>query len=107
MAAMKARSLSQVEGPVIVACGAPYGSGGLGRHLQELVEYFRGRGLETRYFAASLEGGPDNGTALWPTWTRWANRWTPLRFSAAQQSFLECVAFDRALARRLPKGKML
>jgi glycosyltransferase involved in cell wall biosynthesis len=41
---------------------------------------------------------------VWVKWVEWLKRLPPLRFSAAWQGYLEAVAFDRAVAERLPEG---
>lgn len=86
-----------LRGPVVIACAAPYGIGGLGRHLQELDEYCRARDLQTRLFSASSI----------PRWASLTNRWTPLRFSPAWQAYAESIIFDRFVARNLGKAKTL
>lgn len=84
-----------LRAPVVIACAAPYGAGGMGRHLQELDDYCRARNLETRVFSAADA----------PRWTRFLNRFTPLRFSPSWQGYLESVVFDRQIAKLLPEAK--
>src|SRR4051812_25708456 len=92
---MNESALTTVEGPVVIACAAPFGLGGLGRHLRELVDFFRARHLQTEFFdAKSL-----------PAWLTFARRFTPLRFSAAWQSYFEALLFDFTVSRRLPHAK--
>lgn len=92
---MNEHALADVEGPVVLACAAPFGVGGLGRHLRELVDFLRARNLKTEYFDSNIS----------PGWFGLLARFTPLRFSAAWRSFLGGVVFDRAVARRLPKAE--
>jgi glycosyltransferase involved in cell wall biosynthesis len=104
MAAMNEDALPGVRGPVVIACAAPFGVGGMGRHLEELVEFCRGRGWETRWFATELKNGPANGKAVGSQWIKWLRKLPPMRFSAAWQGYLEAIAFDRAVAAKLPEG---
>jgi glycosyltransferase involved in cell wall biosynthesis len=104
MAAMNEHALAGVRGPVTIACAAPFGIGGMGRHLEELVSFCRGRGWETRWFATNLNGGPEGGEMVRVRWAEWLKRIPPVRFSAAWQGYLEAVAFDRAVAGRLSDG---
>jgi glycosyltransferase involved in cell wall biosynthesis len=92
---MNERAFADVEGPVVIACAAPFGGGGMGRHLRELVDFFRARNLNVENFDATLS----------PGWLKLVNRFTPLRFFAARQGFLEACAFDQRVARRLPAAK--
>src|SRR5688572_8943299 len=48
----------------VVACAAPYGVGGLGQHLAEIVEEARRRGEEVRYFATSIKKEDPLGRVL-------------------------------------------
>jgi len=101
---MNENALAGVRGPVVIACAAPFGVGGMGRHLEELVEFCRARGWETSWFATNLKGGPEGGEAIRVRWIEWLKRLPPVRFSAAWQGFLEAVAFDRAVAARFQNG---
>jgi glycosyltransferase involved in cell wall biosynthesis len=105
MVAMNESALAGVRGPIVIACAAPYGIGGMGRHLQELVEFCRARQWETKWFASDAKGGPEGGEVVRVKWVDWLKRLPPIRFSAAWQGYLESIAFDGAISERLPNGQ--
>jgi glycosyltransferase involved in cell wall biosynthesis len=86
-----------------IACTAPFGAGGLGRHLKELAEDAVARGERVAcYSFGPADAGPRN-TAIPMTLPNWLLSRTPLRFSPG---WSQCVAnsyFDRAVARLLEK----
>jgi glycosyltransferase involved in cell wall biosynthesis len=90
-----------------LACPAPFGQGGLGRHLAELVAGVRATGTAVRYFGTGVPTDDPDGTAVPARWLPRLTRFTPVRFRNDWQSFLGCREFDSAVARRLPPGKML
>ena len=92
---MNENAFADVQGPVVVACAAPYGIGGLGRHFQEFVEFFKAR---------KIQAWPISIEAI-PKWVKLAGRFSPLRFSVAWQGFIESIAFDRSVAKRLPPAE--
>lgn len=92
---MNENAFAAVKGPVVIACAAPYGAGGLGRHFQELVDFFKAR---------KIQAWPISTEAI-PKWMKWAHRFTPLRFSVAWQGFTESVLFDRSVAKGLPSAE--
>lgn len=92
---MNETALTNVEGPVVIACAAPFGVGGMGRHLCELVDFFRARNLATEYLDSKIV----------PRWMPLAGRFTPLRFAAAWRGFFEAIFFDSIVARRLPRAR--
>jgi glycosyltransferase involved in cell wall biosynthesis len=92
---MNEDAFGDVKGPVVIACAAPYGVGGLGRHFQEIVDFFKAR---------AIQAWPLSTEAI-PKWMKWAQRLTPLRFSVAWQGFTESIAFDRSVAKRLPRAE--
>jgi len=93
---MNAEALQDLPSPVVVACASPLGVGGIGRHFQELVEQLRAAGKETQCIALEKT----------PAWIKWINR-GPLRFHPAWQGFLEAMAFDASVARRIPEARTL
>jgi glycosyltransferase involved in cell wall biosynthesis len=104
---MNENALTEMRGPVVIACAAPYGVGGLGRHLQELVEFSNARGVQTRYFAFDVSNGPAGGTAIAPSWIQLLKRLPPVRFSPAWQAWIEARVFDNSVARQLPRCETL
>jgi glycosyltransferase involved in cell wall biosynthesis len=90
-----------------VSCPAPYGQGGLGRHLAEVVTAARAAGDDVRYFASFVRAADSAGTEILPRWSPLLVRFTPLRWARTQHAWLANVEFDRAVARKLPPGRRL
>jgi glycosyltransferase involved in cell wall biosynthesis len=95
------------EGSTVVTCFAPFGEGGLGRHLEEIVDALRRSGRPARYIGEPLRETPAAGP-----WSR--SRATlstmvapVLRLSPAWHMWAACVDFDRCAARRLPPADHL
>ncbi|MDX1546901.1 MAG: hypothetical protein R3247_07935, partial [Rhodothermales bacterium] len=84
-----------------IACNAPYGRGGLGQHLRQVVEDARAKGLLRTYYAHTAKPGDAAGTVIDPAPYRRLARYTPLRFRAGWRNYLIGDLFDRAVARRL------
>jgi hypothetical protein len=89
-------------GSVVVSCGAPFGGGGLGRHLKEIVDALERNGQERSYICATnLKAQP--GAAL-----RLPNPTALLaRFSPGRRLRKVRVEFDAAAARQLPQADQL
>ena len=83
------------------SCRAAYGSGGLGRHLEELVEGARAQGSLAGYYTTSPKENDAVGVAVSEPLMSRLGRWTPVRFSPGWSSFLTFDLFDRAVARAL------
>ena len=92
---------------VVIAGPAPFGQGGLGRHLAELVAETKEASGAVRYFATATPTGDPDGMAVRTPWLPWVLRFTPVRFSPEWRSFLGFWGFDRAVARRLSPGRVL
>lgn len=90
-----------------LACNAPYGSGGLGRHLAELVEYWRDRHDLCRYYTTVVPAEDPAGQEMGVPFLSPLFRYTPLRFSPGWQNHLNGDWFDRAVARQLQPGHTL
>jgi len=91
----------------VVACPAPYGIAGMGRHLAEVVAAAREAGDDVRYFASAIAPDDTAGIALPPRWSHLVVRYTPLRWARSDHSWLANVEFDRAVMRRLRPGRRL
>lgn len=89
----------------VISCPAPYGRGGLGRHLAELMGVAPAGG--TRYFATATQEDDPRGEEVPLEWLPRLTRWTPVRFRPDWQSYLGNREFDRAVAARLPRGRTL
>jgi glycosyltransferase involved in cell wall biosynthesis len=85
-----------------LSCAAPYGAGGLGQHLAQVVEEARAAGQLLRYFAAAPKAGDSTGEPVARRWLGPVARFTPVRFSPAWKAYLGSAVFDRAVAGRLP-----
>ena len=85
-----------------IACNAPYGQGGLGRHLAQVVEEMRAEGVLKAYYAHALKPSDEaHGEVVINTYYRLLRRYSPLRFSHGWRKYLAADLFDRAVARRL------
>jgi glycosyltransferase involved in cell wall biosynthesis len=94
-------------GETVISCPAPFGSGGLGRHLKEIVDATARRGRQGTYIA---EGAPRPAAvrAARPSLALAGALLAPLaRHSAAARAWSASVAFDGYAARRLPRAEHL
>ena len=89
----------------IVSCPAPFGCGGLGRHLAELVAEVRSAGDPVRYYAPAVPAGDSDGETVAVGLLPWAFRFTPVRFSHGWKIFLGGWRFDYAVAGRLLRAR--
>jgi glycosyltransferase involved in cell wall biosynthesis len=91
-------------GPTVVSSTGPYGSGGLGQHLAELVEGLRGEGNLAGYLtprpAPQDAGGV--GVVVEPSRVARAILKAPVRTSPGLRVLVGNTGFDFAGARRLP-----
>ena len=88
-----------------IACSAPYGHGGLGQHLAQVVEEARQEGGVQHYYTASILPGDAAGIAVPLPLLPWAFQYTPLRFSPGGKSHFGNELFDRKVAARLTPGE--
>ncbi len=105
------------SGSVVVSCPAPYGGGGLGRHLQEIVEALDRRGQPRSVICESSDVDVDAGADEPPTAPDAGEpaRAPALaaaaaslgRFSPAWRIWSASVVFDADAARRLPAAEHL
>jgi glycosyltransferase involved in cell wall biosynthesis len=91
----------------VISCGAPYGVGGQGRHLAQLVEEARRTDPTVRYYAASTRPDDSGGRAVHSRLQRPVASYTPLRFSSGGKSWLAGELHDRAVARALEPGRRI
>jgi glycosyltransferase involved in cell wall biosynthesis len=89
-----------------IACSAPYGCGGLGQHLAEIVESARQEGKLTRYYARLAQSQDPAGCSIALPMLDPLFTYTPIRFSPGWQNYLNAEIFDRAAAARLHFGQM-
>ncbi len=94
-------------GETILSCPAPYGAGGLGGHLAQIVEEVRAAGDLAAYFAVAVKPGDPVRHEIRPRWLPFVCRITPARFRPDWQGFLGGVAFDRGVARQLPPARQI
>jgi glycosyltransferase involved in cell wall biosynthesis len=80
-----------------ISCNAPYGNGGLGRHLEELVEDARTAGTLAKYYTTRPKAGDPAGVPVNDPWAPRLSRWTPIRFSHGWRAYLGFDRFDRAV----------
>src|ERR1700693_1087370 len=96
------------SGRVVVSCSAPLGVGGLGRHLNEIVDALHRREQAT----VRIDGSGYEDSRAGHRGPRLPTRSTvlarlPVRFSAATRLWAYSVDFDAYAARRLPAAEHL
>jgi glycosyltransferase involved in cell wall biosynthesis len=104
---MRAQEQAMPAGETVVSCPAPYGVGGLGRHLEEIVEALERRGRRPVYLSedddtrrASRRGRPRMAELI--------GAFKPLgRLSPAWRMWAVSVEFDASRARALPPAEHL
>jgi glycosyltransferase involved in cell wall biosynthesis len=95
------------SGLSVVSCTGPYGTGGLGRHLAELVEPLRERDALSAYLTPAPRAEDRGGCGIavpMPRLTEALLAVPPVRFAPGWRVLLANTAFDAAAARRLPRG---
>lgn len=85
----------------VIACGAPYGSGGLGRHLTQVIEEARAAGELARYYATSAPPDDDEGSEIDMRRLLSTIQRTPLRYDAGWRNYALAAAFDWSVSSRL------
>ncbi len=86
-----------------LACAAPYGRGGMGQHLAQLVEEARDAGRLERYFADAICPGDAAGQVTQAAWLPRLARYTPARFSPGWLAYFGGDLFDREAAQQLSR----
>src|SRR4029453_19301756 len=87
-----------------VSCRAPYGEGGLGQHLAQVVEAARRDGYRTAYFALRARKGDFDGVDVASRALPFLLDYGPARFRPDWRATLSAELFDRAVASRLRPG---
>ncbi len=108
--AQAAQEAALPAGRVVVTCGAPFASGGLGRHLQEIVQTLDRRGRQRSYICSSdtvgFDGTRSSTAGPRPSWRTTAL--APLaRVSPGWRLWRTRVEFDAHCARALPPADHL
>ncbi|HSZ70326.1 MAG TPA: glycosyltransferase family 4 protein [Solirubrobacteraceae bacterium] len=114
-AAQAAQEAALPSGRVVVTCDAPFGGGGLGRHLQEIVHALERRGSASSYIcgsaAVAFDGGAEPGSradAVRPRSSWRTASLAPLaRVSPGWRLWRARVEFDAGCARALPRAAHL
>jgi glycosyltransferase involved in cell wall biosynthesis len=89
------------QGRVAVSCPAPFGVGGLGRHLKEIVDALERGGRSVRYTCEAQAGAQDGRGRVAPP-SKLVPLLSPLtRFSPPWRMWSALAAFDRRAARML------
>jgi glycosyltransferase involved in cell wall biosynthesis len=87
---------------VTLSCSAAPGSGGLGRHIAELLEEAHRSRQVCRYYSTSAPPDqPVPGEVVGSRTADWLCTRTPFRFSSGWRAFLHGDLFDRGVAARL------
>jgi len=81
----------------------PYGLGGLGQHLAQVVEEARAEGTLSHYYSPAPLPADPLGRRVAPKAVRWLAAYTPARFRPDLRTALAAELFDRAVARRLSR----
>lgn len=90
----------------MVTCGAPFGGGGLGRHLQEIVDALDRGGRERSHICASTLPATSAGSVPRPPWR--TTLLAPLaRVSPGRRLWKARVEFDARAAHGLPRAQHL
>jgi glycosyltransferase involved in cell wall biosynthesis len=92
------------SGHVVVSCPAPYGTGGLGRHLEEIVEALDRRGQTSTHLAGRP---PDSSPARRATRKALNTMLRPVMRVPSWRYWRTSVEYDAYAARRLPAGDHL
>lgn len=85
----------------VIACGSPYGQGGVGHHFAQVVEAAREADTLAHYYSPSPKPGDASGRAVSLAPYVALRRFTPLRFRPSWTSWGKGEYFDRAVARQL------
>ena len=83
-----------------IACSAPYGSGGLGQHLAQLVEQTRSAGQLSHYYSGGVKPKDPQGRKIDIPIASWLS-YTPLRYSPGWINYLGGELSDLAVAAKL------
>ena len=95
-------------GRVLVSCSAPFGQGGLGRHVQEILAALERRGQpRVCLCGATPAPPPQSGSRSLPAGPIERGLARVLRPSPALRTWAACAAFDRRAARALPETEHL
>lgn len=85
-----------------VVCKAPYGKGGMGAHVAQIIEETRAQELLACYYCSGIRPGDEHiGHAVRSRLSEPLLRYTPVRFSPSWRHFLANDLFDRAVASML------
>jgi glycosyltransferase involved in cell wall biosynthesis len=90
---------------LVISCSAPYGMGGLGRHLAEIVEDTREKGLLERYYTTTGQRNDSASRSVPLPILSPIFKYTPIRFSPGWQNYLGGEIFDRSVAAILESGQ--
>jgi len=103
------QELALPTGRVLVSCSAPLGTGGLGRHLAEILAALERRGQPAACICASAAGTGTSSRCqeVSPRGFTTMLGVLPMRFSSATRTWAASVDFDACAARRLPAGEHL
>jgi glycosyltransferase involved in cell wall biosynthesis len=101
----RAQEAVMPAGRVVVSCPAPLGTGGLGRHSEEIVGALERRTQPSVYLGESSDPQPDGRALALPRLTTLLA--PALRRSPPWRHWRASVAFDADAARRLPAADHL
>lgn len=93
--------MTHLKSRIIVSCNAPYGQGGLGQHLAQIVKSTIDEGYQCQYFCSQPTNTLHKGYRVDLVLPQLL-RYTPLRYSPGWINFSSVNSFDRAVARKLP-----
>ena len=97
------------DGAVTVSCSAPLGTGGLGRHLQELLDALARRGQSSHLISGAIRGAASSPADGPPAREGLAARLLklPVPLTPAVRAQAAAAEFDAFAARRMPDAEHL
>ncbi len=85
-----------------IVCNAPYGGGGQGQHLAQVVEDSQDLYSEIRYYCALARADDPRGQAISvPRWVQWLSRIPPWRMDAGLRGDLVARFFQKRVLNQL------
>ncbi len=97
--------MANLTSRITVSCNAPYGKGGLGQHLAQVLSEAINAGHQCTYYCAKPATTVHEGHGVELLQPKLL-RYTPLRYSPGWINFSSVDCFDRAVARKLPPAQI-
>ncbi|MBK1988972.1 glycosyltransferase family 4 protein [Sphaerospermopsis aphanizomenoides BCCUSP55] len=91
---------------ITISCNAPYGVGGLGQHLKNLVDDAISQDILSCYYASPPTSGKPEERLVSSPIIAPIFKYTPIRFSPGWKSYLNFEIFDRLVSHQLQPGQV-